>query len=112
MIRKKHIKFCILTPLIVGFIFSIFSITFYFGDWLRALLVFLIGIFTGALAIPEFEPNAIKKPIFFQTIVGTIGGLLAALAFSATLEYIAYFAIAGAFLGFTANFWLRHMPMP
>ena len=86
MIKKKYINFSIILCLSFGALFSIFSIIFYYGDWVRALLVFFWGFFVGALAIPEFEKKAVKKPILFQSIIGSIGGCFAALAFTNNLD--------------------------
>lgn len=112
MIDKRYIKLSLLISLCMGAIFSIFSIVFYFGDWQRAILLFLLGIFIGALAIPEFEKKAIKNPALFQTIIGIIGGIVAAWAFNAKVEYIILSAVAGAFVGFTAPYWLRYVQIP
>ena len=96
----------------MAILFSIFSIIFYFGDWFRLCLVFFLGIFIGALAIPEFEPKAIKKPVLFQTIVGTIGGCVAGIIFTNNLDYIIGSSFIGAVIGFSANYWVKHVPIP
>jgi hypothetical protein len=71
-----------------------------------------MGLFVGALAIPEIESKAVRNPTLFQTVVGTISGTLAAIAFDASNVYIFYASIIGAFIGFTASFWVKHMPIP
>ena len=112
MIRKQYLKFSILLCLSVGAVFSIFSIVLYFGDWLRALFVFLFGLFVGALAIPEIETEAVKNPVLFQTVVGIVGGSIAAVAFQTDFEYVIYSSIIGALLGFTSHYWIKYVQIP
>jgi hypothetical protein len=112
MIKKRYLKFSIILCLCFGVFFAIFPVIFYFGDWNRATLVFFWGVFVGALALPGFEKNAVKKPEIFQTTVGTAGGFVAALVFTSNLEYILAGSIIGAILGFTAPFWLEYVNIP
>lgn len=69
-------------------------------------------MFTGALAIPELEPKAVKKPILFQTIVGAIGGCIATGVLGGSIEHVIFGLIAGAVFGMFANVWLKHLPIP
>jgi len=98
----------------VGFsaLFSLASLVFYFGDWDRLVFVALLGAFVGAVAAPEFEPKAFKYPVLVQSCSGAISGMLFGLAFSLSGEYIAVSSAAGIILGFTASFWVKHVPLP
>ncbi len=112
MIRKKHLKFSLLLILGTGIVFSVFSIIFYFGNWQRAIFVFIFGCFIGALGIPEIEKKAVSYPVIFQTIVGMLGGTTAALSFDASFKYIIVSTVIGAILGFTAHYWLNYIQIP
>lgn len=71
-----------------------------------------MGVFIGALAIPELEPKAASSPTLFQTFVGAVGGALAAVALKVDNEYVIYASIIGAFVGFTASFWVKYIHIP
>ncbi len=112
MIRKKHLKFSLMLILGSGIVFSVLSIIFYFGDWHRAIFVFIFGCFVGALGIPEIEKEAVSYPAIFQTIVGMLGGTAAALSFDAPFRYIMISTTIGAVVGFTAHYWLDYIQIP
>ncbi len=112
MIQKGCIKLAIFLPFCTGLVFSLFSIIFYFGNWHRALVVFLFGFFFGALAIPEIEEKAVLYPTLFQIIAGILGGCMLAIALSASLKYAVGGAIIGAVLGFTAHYWIKFVQIP
>ena len=108
----NKIKEAILISLGLAILFGSFSLIFYFGDWLRFAIVFLVGLFVGALAFPELNPKCCKYPTLYQISVGAVAGFLGGFAFNATIETSVSIAIIGGLLGFTAPYWLKHAPIP
>ena len=98
----------------IGFalVFSGFSLVFYFGDWPRLFLVGSFGLFVGLLAATEFEPKVFKKAWVIQLICGAIAGAIAGMVFSINSTDIVSTSIIGGFIGWSANLWVKHVPIP
>jgi len=91
---------------------SLFSLLFYFGDWQRLGFIFVLGLFLGFIAAPEFEPKVFKYPTVFQFIGGLIFGMLLGIFFKLDVSSIIALSAIGAVLGATASYWLKHVPLP
>ena len=91
---------------------SFFSLLFYFGDWQRLGFIFVLGLFLGLIAAPEFEPKVFKHPTSFQLFGGLVFGLILGIFFNVDTSSIIAMSAIGALLGGTASFWLRHAPLP
>ncbi len=108
----NKMKEAILISIGFAILFSLFSLIFYFGDWIRFVFVFLTGLFVGALAFPELNSKCCKYPTLYQISVGCIAGFLGGVALNATIETSVSIAVIGGVLGFTAPYWLKHAPIP
>ena len=108
----EKINFSILCAIGFGLLFGLFSAVLYFGDWQRLVFVFLVGVFVGLLAAPEFKPKLYKNIATYQICSGAFAGLCAALAFVPSAEAAVLGFLAGGLLGWLAPYWLKHMPMP
>ena len=80
------------------------------GDAL--LQVGILGLFLGALAVPEIDDKIIKFPVTYQTFIGTGGGVLLGHLVSATTETYIFGGILGAVIRFLAHYWLESINLP
>jgi uncharacterized membrane protein YjjP (DUF1212 family) len=85
---------------------------FYFGDWPRIGTTFVLGLFLGLVAAPEFEPKAFKHPIMFQFFGGLFFGMILGIFLKLDTSSIIATAVIGALLGGTASYWVKHAPLP
>lgn len=108
----KSIKISILSSLSFASIFGLVSLIFYFGEWQRLYTVTALGIFIGFLAAPEFDKKAFKNPVIFQTASGAICGLITCILFTTNIEVLILSGFIGAFIGWSASFWIKHVPIP
>jgi hypothetical protein len=111
-INVKALKISMLCSLSFSALFGLVSLVLYFGEWERLLLVCLFGFFIGFVAAPEFEPKAFKKAWLLQLSGGVIAGLLVGLIFGLNNENIVAVALIGGFIGWTAPYWIKHVPIP
>ena len=108
----RMFKITLYSSIAFGLIFSFFSLIFYFGDWIRFIVVFVFGLFIGMIAAPEFEPKAFKQAWIFQTLGGMLFGATLGIVLSLEINAIVTISFICAFLGFTASYWLKHIPIP
>ena len=108
----RQIKLLLICGLVCAVVFSGFSLVFYFGDWLRIIFVAGLGLFVGFLAAPELEPQIFKSVWLIQLMCGVIAGLFVGLVFDLNSVNIIYTSIIGGFLGWSANLWVKHVPIP
>lgn len=108
----KMIRISFYSSVSFAIAFGLFSLIFYFGDWNRLAIVFVLGLFVGLIAAPEFEPKAFKQAWLFQLLGGTSFGI--ALGILLHLNVSSVIVVTGicAFLGFTASYWIKHVPIP
>lgn len=95
----------------------IFGMLFVFGSVLgsnegfdRHLKIGLLGLFIGALAVPELEDKLIKHPIVYQSIVGVLLGVCAVYMLGLPVEWYFIGMVGGFLLGYLAPFWVKHIP--
>ncbi len=100
------------SSLFFAVLFGVVSLIFYFGEWYRFLIVVLMGIFVGIVAAPELEPKQFKSPWIFQVVGGFVFGIFLGILMDFSFEGIIASAGISAFLGLTAFFWLKHLPVP
>ena len=110
--RVKALKVSVICGLGGALIFAAFSLVFYFGEWARLALVFVMGLFIGLIAAPELEPKAFKMAWLYQLGSGVVAGLLVGLAFNLGAETIMLTTLLGGLLGWSAPFWVKHVPIP
>ncbi|MGV7221339.1 MAG: hypothetical protein ACQ9MH_07430 [Nitrospinales bacterium] len=91
-------------------LFGLISLIFDFGDWSGLAFRFSLGFFIGLLGAPEAEPKAFKYPSLFQVICGAIAGSIVGIMFSLSTVEIILASTTGGFLGWTASYWLKHLP--
>ncbi len=108
----KALRTTILCSLGFALIFSLLSLVFYFGNWTRLIVVAFMGLFFGMVAAPEFEPSVFKNPGVLQTVSGLAFGLVVGFGFNLALEQIIAALIIGGFVGWSAPFWVKHVPFP
>ena len=108
----KSIKISTLSSLSFATIFGLVSLVFYFGEWERLFIVTALGLFIGLLAAPEFDKKAFKNPTLFQTVSGAIGGAIACSLFATDMEALILSSFVGGFIGWSASFWVKHVPIP
>jgi uncharacterized membrane protein YeaQ/YmgE (transglycosylase-associated protein family) len=108
----SQLKVLLYSGIAFALVFSGFSLVFYYGDWSRLILVSCFGLFLGFLAAPEIVPKAFKKAWVIQLICGAIAGAIVGMAFSLTSTDIASASIVGGFIGWSANLWVKHVPIP
>lgn len=106
------LKLCAICSLSFAILFSIPSLLLYFGEWDRLAIVFFAGLFVGLIAAPEFDPKAFNSAWLFQLICGVLSGLLAGLAFHLNHEGVFLTSIIGGLLGWSAHYWIKHLPIP
>jgi hypothetical protein len=110
--NMKALKLAATYGLSSGALFAAFSLIFHFGEWHRLLLVFGIGIFVGLVGAPEIEPKVFKNAWKLQLISGITAGILIALVFNLSTDAIAVSALLGGLIGWSAPFWVKHVPIP
>ena len=88
------------------------SLVFYFGDWSRFTFLFVLGLFLGLVAAPEFEPKVFKYPQLFQFFGGLFFGLILAIFLQLEMPSIIAVSAIGALLGITTTYWFRHVSLP
>jgi uncharacterized membrane protein YeaQ/YmgE (transglycosylase-associated protein family) len=108
----SQLKVLCFSGIAFSLVFSGFSLVFYFGDWSRLILVACFGLFIGFLAAPEFAPKAFKKAWVIQLICGAIAGAIVGMVFNLNNTDIASASIIGGFIGWSANLWIKHVPIP
>ncbi len=93
-------------------LFSAISLVFYFGDWLRLIIVATMGVLTGLLIAPSIDPKAFKYPVVYQLLCGSfIGGALA-LVFTRDPWALSVGVLSGGLLGFLTPYWIKNFPIP
>lgn len=107
-----NIKIITFSALFFMAVCSMFSLVFYFGDWQRLAFVALFGLFFGVMFAPEFEPKKFKRAWLLQMSSGAITGLIVGLAVDYGLGLVVCCAAIGAFVGWLAPGWLKHVPIP
>lgn len=105
-------KVAIYVSVITAAIFGAVSLIFYFGDWIRLILVVIFGLFVGLMVAPELEPKKFKYGWVLQTSAGIVAGVMAGLFFGLTGEEILDCGIIGGFIGWLAPLWVKHVPIP
>jgi len=108
----SQFKVLFFSGIVCALVFSGFSLVFYFGDWSRLILVGCFGLFVGFLAAPELAPKAFKKAWAIQLICGAIAGAIVGVVFSLNNTDIVSASIIGGFIGWSANLWVKHVPIP
>lgn len=108
----RTFKITFYTSMAFALTFSLVSLIFYFGDWNRLAVIFIFGLFIGMIAAPEFEPKAFKQAWVFQTLGGMLFGITLGIVLNLDVSSIIIISFVCAFLGFTASFWLKHIPIP
>ena len=68
------------------------------------------GAMLGGLAAPEFEPKRFRYAALWQIFFGILGCLGFAAGIAAPAEGYALAVLCGVALGYTAPFWLKHVP--
>jgi len=111
-INMHALKAVLICTIGVAFLFSLFSLVFYFGDWTRLAILFFMGAFLGLIGAPELEPKAFKSPWLFQLIGGAVSGAISGLLLSASIEATFVLTLIGGVLGWLAPYWLKHAPIP
>lgn len=108
----KSIKVSTISSLSFAIIFGLVSLVFYFGEWHRFFIVVALGFFVGLLAASAFDKKAFKNPSLFQTISGAISGAVTCILFTTNVEALIPSIAIGAFIGWSAPFWIKHVPIP
>lgn len=106
------IKIIIFSALFFMAICCVFSLVFYFGDWQRFAFVAFFGLFIGVMLAPELEPKKFKRAWLLQMSAGAMAGLIVGLAIGYSFGLIICCAAIGAFIGWLAPAWLKHVSMP
>ena len=81
-------------------------------DVRTAALLGLAGATIGAIAAPELEPDAFRFPAAWQMAFGVTGCLLIAVYFQADRTGYGLAVVGGALMGFSAPWWIKHVPLP
>ena len=111
-INSKAAKIALVCSLGLASLFGLFSLIFYFGNWSRLAFVSSLGLFIGLVAAPEFEPKAFKSAWVLQLASGLALGLVAGFGLKMDPSNMVASVAIGGFLGFTASFWVKHVPVP
>lgn len=85
---------------------------FYFKNLEDQLLLVLFGFFIGLLAAPEIAPKAFKKAALLQLLYGLCAGAVIGWFFNLSIELLVVAAACGAFVGWLAPFWVKHIQAP
>jgi hypothetical protein len=75
-------------------------------------LLSVAGALFGAIAAPEIEPRAFRRPALWQTGFAILGCLLVAALLGAGADGYALAAVLGIILGFLAPHWIKHLSLP
>jgi len=70
------------------------------------------GAFIGAIAAPDCEPKWFRYPTLWQVGFGIAGFVALAAHLGATGEGYAFATLVGAFVGYLAPFWTKHIQVP
>ena len=108
----KAVKITIISSIGLAVTFSVFFFVFYYGDWFRLMHMAAVGFFIGFVGAPEFEPKAFKKPWLLQLTGGAFAGIFFGLGFNHSLTNILMMALIGAVIGWSAQYWVKHVPIP
>lgn len=108
----SKLKIISISALSCAALFTAFSLVFYFGDWVRLLLVAALGIFVGLLAAPSIEPKAFKHAWAYELSAGAMAGALAGFIVVGSGEAAGAGALIGGVLGFMAPYWIRYVTVP
>ena len=106
------LRFSALCSVVCGLVFCIPTILFYPGDIKRIIIILCAGLFVGLVATPEFKPKLYKNVAFFQTVSGSLGGALFAMAFYPNVEAVVLGFLLGGLLGWLGPYWLNHINIP
>jgi hypothetical protein len=110
--NRRPFKYAAIFGFAFAGIFGLFSLIFYFGDWIRLGVVSGLGLFAGVLAAPEFEPKHFTSPTIWRTLSGAIFASILSILIHPSGDYMFAFIVSGAVLGATATFWLKHLQIP
>lgn len=107
-------KITLLVSCCLGFggLFAAASLLFSFGEWRQLFLLLIMGMCIGALAAPVFVPKEFEKPLYLQTISGTLAGFFGFLAATSNVQSALLGAVLGAVVGATAPIWSKQIEMP
>lgn len=95
-----------------GLVTGIVALIFDFGDWMHLLVAIAWGFCIGAISAPEFSPGVFRRAWLHQSLFGAAAGALAAGLLTLDLSATLMVGVIGAFLGWLAPAFLRHLPFP
>ncbi|KGD96059.1 hypothetical protein JL37_09705 [Achromobacter sp. RTa] len=75
-------------------------------------LLSVAGALFGAIAAPEIEPRAFRRPVLWQIGFAVAGCLLVAALLGADAEGYGLAVALGLILGFFAPSWIKHLTLP
>lgn len=99
----KALKIALISSFVFSFLFALFSVVFYFGDWTRLTVVSFLGFFTGLIAAPEIDPKAFKSPRLLQLLSGLVAGLITGLLFDLNPINLILTTLVGGLSGWSAR---------
>ncbi len=105
-------KITLYSSLAFALVFSLFSLLFYFGNWNRLAIVFVLGLFIGVIAAPEFKPKAFKQAWVFQVLASISFGVVLGIVLELELSSVVVLTFVSAFLGLSASYWIKHIQIP
>jgi hypothetical protein len=107
-----QIKLGLICSIVGAVLFGLICAIFHVNDFQHVTFAAGVGAFSGLVGAPEFDPESYKDPKWFQTISGSLSGLLFALLLKWGVVGIIVSAFIGSSLGYTAKYWVNHVQIP
>ena len=111
LVKKEGIKLVVICG-VAGAAFPFFlNLIINFGDWYKLIVYTFTGIFFGILIAPELEKEYFPHPVLFQSLCGFFAGCIVASIVNG-VDWQLLVIIVFTIMGFTANMWIKHAPIP
>ena len=111
LVKREGINLVVFCGLAFAAFPFVLNLIFNFGEWYQLFVYTFTGIFFGFLIAPELEKKYFPNPVLFQTVCGFIAGCIVALVVNG-LNWQLLVIMIFTILGFTANLWIKHAPIP
>jgi hypothetical protein len=108
----KGWKVALITAIVLAVLFVVFGGISHGFSARSVVILGLAGATIGAMLAPDLEPSAFRLPALWQVSCGVAGCLLVALYLRADSTGYGLAVVGGAFLGFTAPWWIKFIQFP
>ena len=110
--NKRLFKYIAIISLGAGLLFYLASLLCNCTDSSKHLFIGMLGVFIGALAVPEIEEKLIKYKMSYQISIGVLLGALIVFIIGSGSEWYLAGIIGGGIFGASTPIWINGLQLP